>query len=75
METSLNGEFAGLYSPTGKLQSTAKITFSVGNSEQEVKLILTLAGLIKPLLELYGNTQTRVETEDRITFEEAVEVS
>jgi hypothetical protein len=73
-EATLDGNVAGLFSPTSKLQTTAKIVISTSGGEQEIKLILTLAGSVKPALEAYGAGPALAELEEKITFQEAVEV-
>jgi hypothetical protein len=79
LEIALEGSVAGLFvSPTtGKFQ-TAKIIFSVTGAglttKQAIKEILVLRGLVKPKLSWLGVTTSTEQTEEDVTFEEAVEV-
>jgi hypothetical protein len=78
-EVALQGSVAGLYSPTGKRQTTAKINFSWTGApstlKQEVTEVLTSAGSVKPKLELFGSELLTVESAESLTYAEAVEVT
>jgi hypothetical protein len=78
IETAVEGSVAGLLTPTGKLQNTANIIFSVNGTgstgKQEIQEILVLAGNIKPKLTSFGIATSTEESEDHVTFAEAVEV-
>jgi hypothetical protein len=75
-ETAFEGSVAGLYSPTGKLQSTALITTAPvsATGKQEITLILTLFGVIKPKWTSFGATEATDESVEALTYEESVEV-
>ncbi len=74
--TAVEGSVAGLYSPTGKLQTTALINLgpTSASGKQFVTLILTLAGIIKPKLTSFGAAESTEEITNSVCFEEAVEV-
>ena len=76
VESGFEGSVAGLFSPTGKLQSTALISLAPTSAtgKQEVTLILTLAGVVKPKLIWFGAAETTEEIRADVTYEEAVEV-
>ena len=76
IETAVEGSVAGLFSPTGKLQSTALISLAPTSAtgKQEVTLILTLAGVVKPKLTSFGAAESTQEQDAVVTFAEAVEV-
>jgi hypothetical protein len=75
-ESSFEGSFAGLFAPTGKLSATALIVIAPvsATGKQEIQLILTLFGIVKPKLEWFGAAETTQEQHALIEFEEAVEV-
>jgi hypothetical protein len=74
VENAVEGSVAGEFSPTGKPQTTGKITLAVTN-KKNITLILTLAGIVKPELESFGAITSTEETSDAVTFEESVEIT
>lgn len=75
-ESTVEGNVAGEFEPTGKKSTTGKITLAPTSAtgKQKVTLILTLAGIIKPKLLSFGAVESTQEINSTITFEEAVEV-
>jgi len=75
-ETAIEGSVAGLFSPTGKLSATALIIVAPTSAtgKQEVTLILTLFGVIKPSLKSFGAAEATQEQHALVEFEEKVEV-
>jgi len=74
-ETAVTGDIAGLVSPTGKSQTTGKLSFTTSNKKQLIKTIdLSSGGSVEPELVAYSATATE-ETEDSITFSKAIEVT
>jgi hypothetical protein len=75
-ETAVEGSVAGLFSPTGKLSSTALIIVAPTSAtgKQEVQLILTLFGVVIPKLTSFGAAASTQEQHALVEFEEKVEV-
>jgi hypothetical protein len=76
VESAFEGSFAGLFSPTGKLSATALVVIAPvsATGKQEIQLILTLFGIVKPKIVWFGAAETTQEQHVRVEFEEAVEV-
>lgn len=72
-ETKVTGTVAGLITPTGKSQTTSKVTFSAPGGKQEIKDIDTLGGLVEPELVAFSVSATE-ETAEEITWGKAVEI-
>lgn len=76
-ELAVEGKLAGAYSPTGKLQTTGKLSFepsTAGGDKQSIKEILVLAGLEKPELKSFGALESSEETIDTVEYGGNVEV-
>jgi hypothetical protein len=75
-ETAVEGSVAGLFSPTGKLSATALIVVAPTSAtgKQEITLILTLFGIVKPKLQSFGAAESTQEQHALVEFEEKVEV-
>jgi len=76
-ETAFEGSVAGLYSPTGKVQNTAKLSFAIeaATDKQEITEILLLGGTVKPRLTGFEAGETTEESTEELTYEESVEVT
>jgi hypothetical protein len=76
VEVAVEGSVAGLFSPTGKLSSTGLIIVAPTSAtgKQEVQLILTLFGIVKPKLISFGAAESTQEQHALVEYEEAVEV-
>lgn len=72
-ETAITGSVAGLITPVGRSQTTGKLTLLAPSGKQEIKDIDTLFGLVEPELVAFSATATE-ETEDELTYSQAIEV-
>jgi hypothetical protein len=69
----MTGALAGLVRPVGVSQATAKVIFTAGGTNQEVKEVDTLSGLVKPRLAL--GFAVSMEAEESITWSKAIEIT
>jgi hypothetical protein len=72
-ESKVTGTVAGLITPTGKSETTSKVSFSTSSGKQEIKDIDTLAGFIEPELTAFSFSATE-EAAEEITWGKAIEV-
>ncbi len=74
--TAVEGSVGALFSPSGKLQNTALINLGPisATGHQQVTLILTLHGIVKPKLTSFGAAESTQEQTAIVKYEEAVEV-